>query len=341
MNQKKRTLILHVGVHRTATTSIQAFLHVNAEKLRHQGFLHPFGVPRHRDLINKIFSGEVDIDDLATQLSERASRWPQKIENIILSDEDISMRRDLSRLGRLQRYFNVVVVAGLRRQDLWLESWYFQNIKWQWQPSYSHVTFDGFLERRSDFHWVHYDRFIGHLEQVFGPENLRLFTFERAAMPAGPVEKFCDLIGLPTKGMKQPEQINSSRLPEMAELVRLLPLDRAKPRLRRVISQACERVDQRLQEKSGRRGGGLLLTSEARRRVLDEYASGNRLIAQRYFDRTELFRDPLPATDAPLAELRLPESHALVKEVIAPIFAELIDSLEPRTLPQEKRGGEG
>ena len=42
-----RKLFLHIGVHRTATSSLQKFLRDNEKVLLSHGYLYPYSAPRH------------------------------------------------------------------------------------------------------------------------------------------------------------------------------------------------------------------------------------------------------------------------------------------------------
>ena len=185
----KPRLILHIGAHRTATSALQDFLHANFEPLQKKGFFYPFQVRRHVKLMNGIFAGRRSVAETAEKMQTRMTALGG-LHTAILSDEDICMRRDLSVLAEFREWFDVKVVFTLRRQDTWLESWYFQNIKWQWNPKLSHCTFPQFMAMRDDFHWIHYDAYVRHLESLFGAENLILNVMEKEQMPQRPIETF-------------------------------------------------------------------------------------------------------------------------------------------------------
>ncbi|MFC2970493.1 hypothetical protein ACFOES_20545, partial [Acidimangrovimonas pyrenivorans] len=162
-----RKLILHIGAHRTATTATQKTLRKNFKALLRQGVFYPYGVDRHIRIANMLLSGAMPPAELAEDLGRRAEAWEKElgreVGTIILSDEDICMRRDLSILAPLRDHFDVEIIFALRRQDLWLESWYLQNVKGQWNKSLAHLTFDEFMDRSEEFHWIDYDRYARHL----------------------------------------------------------------------------------------------------------------------------------------------------------------------------------
>ena len=319
------TLYLHIGTHRTATSSIQAFMLANWETLLARGIFHPMRIGRHFALFNAIFAERRTAKDVAQDLLLRASKHPVEVNSIVLSDEDVCMRTDLSPLAGFRKHFDVKVVFALRRQDLWLESWYLQNIKWQWNKSLSHLTMTEFLARADEFHWAHYDRLLNHLEEVFGRENVLPYVFEKAQMPEGPVAAFCSQIGLhDLTGLKPAPHVNSSHSPSIAEFVRCLPLDEAPDKFRARLETAVKAVDRQLAATAGS-DSALLMDYDTRMAVLASHATGNANVARRYFGRDELFLDPLPARDAPLAQMKLPpDSETLMRDYVAPLIRGLI-----------------
>ncbi len=320
----KRRLILHIGAHRTATSALQAYLFNNSAHLKTRGFFYPFQVQRHLKLMNQLFREERAPDDVAGAITRRADRQPEDIHTVILSDEDICMRRDLGILGRFREWFDVRVVFTLRRQDTWLESWFMQNIKWQWNPKLSHCSFDEFMSMREDFHWIHYDRYLHHLEQVFGRENIILNIYEKSQMPGGPIDAFCNSIGLTDReDFAAPTHMNESFSPRISEFMRCLPLDMAPVPYRAMLTSACAEIDRRMN--GGQRPSERLLPHDRRMALMREYEDGNRAVAQRYFDRDRLFLEPFPEPDAPVADMRLPgDSYELMKLFVAPLLEAII-----------------
>ena len=321
----KRTLVLHIGAHRTATTALQDYLYANFFKLQDEGFFYPYKIRRHRKLMTNILNGNRSPEGVATDISGRADKREQDIHTIILSDEDVSMRRDLSILAEFRAYFDVKVVYTLRRQDTWLESWFFQNIKWQWNKKLSHCTFDEFLGMREDFHWIHYGRYVSHLEELFGQENIILNVLEKDQMPQGPIVAFCDSIGLINRdGFHPAAHTNQSYSPMVSEFMRCLPLDKAPDDFRNILAKACAKIDHDLTGSSEKHSERLMPPAQ-RAAIMAEYADGNRSIAQHYFGRDALFLEPLPAADAPLAQMALPDdSYALMRDLVAPLMQEII-----------------
>ncbi|WP_069301112.1 hypothetical protein [Neptunicoccus sediminis] len=323
-----RRLYLHIGNHRTATSSIQSFMAKNAKALRQKGVLYPYNTPRHLKLMNNLFDGTKTPQEVAKDLDFRAESKNMDIHSILLSDEDISCRRDLSVLAKFREFFDVKVIFCLRRQDLWLESWYFQNVKWQWRPALCHLTVNEFFDRRNQFPWMDYKAHITHLEKLFGRENVLLNVFERDQMPEGPVHSFAQLMGLELDdSFTTPPKRNASLTPLVSEMMRCLPLDEAPTDYRVVFDRACGKVDKIIRETQPEAAGSLILSHEQRRRVLEEHAAGNAWVAERYFGRKELFQDPVPDESAKVSELKLPaDSYETMETLVAPLVRALIDA---------------
>lgn len=322
----RRTLWLHPGIQRTGTTSIQGFMSSNVKALKKLGVLYLFKVRRHNQLMNEIFGGDADVRKVAAGLTRRANARKTPIHTIVLSDEAITVRRDLTVLTRFKEDFDVKVALFLRRQDLWLESWFFQNVKWQWNPPFSNCTFEEFLAKRDQFHWLDYDRYIAKLEDLFGAENVEVMIFEKSEMEGGPVREFCRRIGITDfSTLEEPGHVNASLSPVMSEFVRHIPIRKGLGNTtRRAMVHALQEAEAALPDRF-RADGKLILSHEKRREIMDGFADSNARLAKRRFGRDQLFRDPLPPETAPVAELALPSDVTdLMEHFVVPVFSELL-----------------
>jgi hypothetical protein len=298
----------------------------NFDQLIARGYLYPFRAMRHFELASRLL-GNGNIHEIARSLEDRAkSKGPQS-DCLVISDEDICMRPSLARLAQLQEYFNVKVIYFLRRQDLWLESWFFQNITWQWNKNLCHLTFDEFLAVRAQFHWIHYDAYVRMLEGIFGSENVLLNVFEREQMPGGPIVAFCNQIGLTNlNGFTKPPRKNSSMSAEMVEFMRHLPLGTFPHREREMIRASLENVDRTVHGNIGTQSK-LIMPIDQRVNIMAEFNEDNMALAQRYFNRDELFLEPLPGKDALLAKMSIPQdSQALIEKFIVPMLQEMVSN---------------
>jgi hypothetical protein len=316
-----RILYLHVGVHRTATTSIQRFMRANFNPLLAKGYLYPFGVARHTAVVGRLRYGMISAADFAQDLLRRMEARGDHVQSAVISDEDMSSVEDFSAFAGLTRYFDVKVVVSLRRQDLWLESWYLQNVKWQWNPSLSHLTFAEFYDRRAEFFWIDYAARLAQYEALFGAGCIRAGVFEEADMPDGPIDAFLRMIGIVDQsGFGEKLHSNSSLSPLASEFMRHLPLDEVETLDRRLFERACMAVDAGLVKN----GSKLIMAYDQRLAVQAEYAAGNKVAAQRYLKRDVLFAEPLPDPRAQFANTELPsDTEVMLRDFVAPMVKAL------------------
>lgn len=319
----RKTLYLHIGVHRTATTAVQATMFANREKLRTEGFLYPLGVRRHIGLFNDIFADKTTSDDAGKLLLQRAGANKNSIHSVVLSDEAVSKRRDLSKLAALQKYFDVKVVFAMRRQDLWLESWWAQNVKGQWDRKFCHMSWPDFMSKREKFHWINYDRYIRHIETVFGQGSVIPYVFERNQMPDGPIAAFLQAIGFHGYSrLKKGGGSNTSLTPEVSEFVRHLPLIDAPMKLRLKLIEVAEQLDHKIRSE---KATTLMIPFDQRQSIMNEYAPGNRKVANRFFGRDELFVEPLPDKSASVVAPAIPQdTEEMMQRLMTPFMSELI-----------------
>lgn len=313
-----RKLYLHVGVHRTGTTSTQRSLRENFSGLLQRGYLYPYGSDRHDEHVRRVRSGLLTAESWAADLERRADSHPVDVHSVLLSDEDMSLIRDFRPFEALSHRFQVKVVVMLRRQDLWLESWYLQNVKWQWNKRLANLSFEEFIARRSEFHWIDYAARLSHYDEVFGMDSVLPGVFEHEDMPGGPTATVLRLIGIADPSFIGPElHKNSSLSPRTSEFIRHLPLHQLRDVDRRLFELAAQQVDDSLPKG----GSKLLLDHALRAEIMAEHAEGNRAVANHYFGREHLFRDPLPAVDAPLADRVLPaDPQRLMAEFVVPML---------------------
>ncbi|MDD4456264.1 MAG: hypothetical protein PHC98_01625 [Syntrophotalea acetylenica] len=183
---------LHIGQHKTGTSSIQAFMDANREKLANNGIFFPalgrFG--SHHDLI---------IADPTTRLPEDAQReaWQRYIneaqasgcKKVVISSEDLAFRatqEDVRQIGELLNGHTVTVLIFIRRNDLLMQSWYIQKLKWG--------AFTGTPEELIQQSPMPPLEMVNRWAEVFGEENIRVVPFERASITPSLNHVFWDLI---------------------------------------------------------------------------------------------------------------------------------------------------
>ena len=141
----KKRLILHIGMHKTGSTSIQRFFSRNRRLLGLLGLCYPISIgpdgrrqPKHNAIFSAI-SHEADFGaahpalgpsaNLIDSVAEEIARAPGR--TAVMSAEGFSGERPVfaQALAPLARRFDVTIVMFVRRQDLWVESFYKQMVQ--------------------------------------------------------------------------------------------------------------------------------------------------------------------------------------------------------------------
>ena len=133
----KLRLILHIGTHKTATSTLQALMVGQRSQLRAEGILYPSTdrLPirsrrKHAFLARLLHDGgpafEAMLADLRTEVADSGC------DQVLMSGEGLSgptMRPDPAALAALARAFDLTAVCFLRRQDTFAESLWNQRCK--------------------------------------------------------------------------------------------------------------------------------------------------------------------------------------------------------------------
>jgi hypothetical protein len=205
-----RTLVLHIGYPKTATTSIQQCLHVNRDRLRERGVYYPltaqFVDHSHNRLVFALYAnpyeqmGEADRDALLAALISEIDQCG--CETAVLSSElfvrHLDDIRSSPRLMALLQRHKVHVVCFLRRQDTYLESLYTQMV---WRPKRKlALSVDAMIEEseaaRADYHAA-----LGPWVDFLGREQVTTVVYEQARNGEGCVRAFLSRIGVDTEGL--------------------------------------------------------------------------------------------------------------------------------------------
>jgi len=125
-----RTVFLHIGPHKTGSTSLQQYLHHNRAVLARQGFLYP----RSGCLDGRRYGQHDFARSIAGRGSFDVARLQEEIEasgndKILLSSEEFSLVRDPGTIVRCFDGFDVKAVIYCRRQDELLLSHFNQRVK--------------------------------------------------------------------------------------------------------------------------------------------------------------------------------------------------------------------
>jgi hypothetical protein len=181
---KDRTLILHIGLHKTATSYLQNVLSLHRYDLLREGVLYPTTGALVDGVTARTREGAQSGHALLTRpgdrrklVSELLAEIPDTTSTVLLSSEDFSLPRadPLQYIRRFSAFGSVQIILVLRRQDVWIESYYKQIV--DQYGNFETRSFDEFLEQTGpsllDFH----TRFSPWRDLV-GPEGFHVLSYD-------------------------------------------------------------------------------------------------------------------------------------------------------------------
>ncbi len=203
-------IVLHIGLEKTGTTSIQAHCQRHAQALRAQGILYPsdLGPGNHVDLATAFAAFELTGDmrlragvgteaELASFGAQVVARLKRQVARarprcLLLSNEHLSSRCYGAEIGRLRDMLagfsdDVRVLVYLRRQDRAVLSLYSSYLKGQGTRDLAHMA--------AGTPWLDYRALLARWADAFGRDRLvvRRFPPPRGSL----IEDFSAAAGLP------------------------------------------------------------------------------------------------------------------------------------------------
>lgn len=271
--RRKPVLYLHIGAHKTATTTIQGSFWRKRDLLARHGLLYPatnrYHYAQHRlafALKGQRDPARGDRPDLAEEVAalREAMETAAPMRRTFVSSEGLfaTPERRLRELRAALDFAEVRVIAVVRRQDDYLLSLYNQNTMQLGnsftRPLRDHVDNPRGIAREISFlHWLETWR------TVFGADAVRLLRYE----DRDPLGGMLECLDLPGTLIAAPCRANTSAPAAAAEAVRLAK----RMNLPRPLQSAVFSVAVRLFA-----GGRMQRLSEAdRRRIMTEFAAEN------------------------------------------------------------------
>lgn len=297
-----KTIYLHIGFHKTATTTIQRGLYINKNLLARMGWYYPesgliWNLAHHNisfELYDdpRFIPAKGGFADLQKEISSCVQ------ENVIISSEDFCFRQEpeikklYNRLGELGE--NIVVIVYIRRQDQWLYS------EWSEFTKYPTNTkpFESFIETvgRGDFY-----QHLKPWAALFGKKNIRVRVLEKSQMEGHVFHDFlhtCDIEELPE--LSFPEQSNISPNYKTLELIRQFGerYGRAYVPFETDFSFQVGKLIQDYAAKNGwDKARSTVIDRDLHEKIMKRFEESNRMLAKEYLGKDQLFEEPFEDAD--------------------------------------------
>jgi hypothetical protein len=309
-----QTIYFHIGQTKTATTTIQAFLHKNRAWLSENGIFYP-EVPsdhplktQHRFLINSMHENKDDFHEALSAWIYLCDQIRQShFETIVISEEvfwhlfEQNNEKRIKAINWIRQQlndFNVRIVCYLRRQDRWIESWYNQIVKTDVTYT-SQLSIDEFVERYIKYGLFDYYAVLSDWAAAFGDDNIIIRRFEQNYFINSDIIKdFCSIFGITCFDRASfPDDLQVS-LPNFAcDFSSIFNRSRRANSFKRIMVRVLSEFTG---DKTDRRR---YLPFRLGREILDKYEPSNKLVASRFIkDGEDLFIDKIlsgPEMDFP------------------------------------------
>lgn len=335
----QRKLYLHIGTHKTGSTSIQHFLKDNQDLLIKNNYYYPMeggyylppeasqSLLAHAVLEKRPnYIGNVLLDKVSfvKELKEHISN--NNCENVVISSEHFSHATTVEEIRNIIEIFSslfsrIKIIIYLRRQDLRSESSYIQNVK----TGNTVTTFDEFIQTKNwDYHEM-----LSLWANVIGDENIVVRPFEQSQFSGGSLIKdFLIHIDYPLGEISTESNYKKNISPpiEYIEFIRILgyklPSYGARRQLYSIINKLPLNIDQTKYT---------FFSLESRRLYLDGFRESNNKVAEEFLKpkRKTLFSES--------EEASLPTFLGLSDDRLKEIFRELVLHLVRSNIQMQKK----
>lgn len=297
---ESNTIYLHIGLHKTGTTTIQNGLALNRKKLAGKGFYClSAGCASASSVANHNLAYELGSH---VRFREKNGTWQDALEEIqsnsefqcfIISSEEFSSldEENTIKLKKILSPYHVTVICYLRRQDQLLQSLWSQITK----NGRNMLDFGEWL-RKNNFLCarLNYREIVGRWEDAFGKSNIRLRILEKGQLKGHLLADFLDACGAPISSMKI--RLPADRNPSPG--IKTLTLSRYLNRYlhNRVSPEGKQVIMHWIQDYAHRHGWDReapnLVTEKIYQATANKFSNSNRTVARKYFNREELFLEP-------------------------------------------------
>jgi hypothetical protein len=336
----KKTVFIHIGPHKTGTTTIQHGLAINEKILRRRGVLSPkSGRPYPNNGGTHNLSWELRIPnsrvynpkhgtwkDLLNEINQE-----KRVNKVILSSEDFCLLDTIS-IQAIREYlkdYEVKVIIYLRRQDEAHQSLWVEFVK----NRANLPTVGSFYEWLEEYQYsirnYDYAAILSKWEPVFSPDNILPRVFDPNAFQPSLFHDFLDLCQIKSNNITTPPHTNISPGAKTIEAIRLLKnhinIDQLDEPTWNFMAKGLTGLGS---EKGWNDDKVNYLDAALSEKIMDHHGDANRAIAQKYFNREDLF-EGVSVSQKPTTDFTYDDFS---KDEAVEILAFIIDQLKKTPL---------
>lgn len=298
-----QTLTIHVGTHKTGSTSLQAFCFNNKQRLQGLGYYYPtsgsyFGKNSGHSWLAYALAGrrpvwlppEAAVPEPTACVQEiRDHIAASRADHVLISSEHFFIRLSPQQLYQTFEGlgYQLKVIVFLRPQDEFLESRYAQLV---WRGSLGALSFEDFVDQElaDPNGYCYYHQRLERLADVFGKDNIAVRTFSTHYTRERLFADFLEVVGLELHKSFELPSIQNVALP--SELI--LTLVALQEHLE---GDEAQRLDLNKRVIKGHQALGISNTNtrffspKRARAVMDHFSEDNAHVASTFLDRQYLF----------------------------------------------------
>jgi len=356
--------VIHIGTHKTGTTTIQSLLENNRQALKKQGVFVPTDAPHHRlitatyhpktwesgplfsfkghvnhnhharkDFLNKVFNKCISPEQqhkLWGKYRREIEKNCNKEDTVIFTSEHFChfLENEVARVKELldSLFEDTTVVLYLRRQPEFLVSQYHQFVL----SGAAWNIFD-FVNMPEDRSILAYHQIVKRWS-IFGKDKIKIRIFDRKAFHENDLlSDFAATVGFDLAGLKRVENRNeavmsSAEVEFMRSLNSHIPMQ-IDPHTRNpnYSKQVRKYIGNYARKNSGGSTKGYHFNRNEAKQILDKYREGNDWIAQEYLGKEHLFDD-----DVSMYPEEVASGHNLTPEKWGAITAHVLREMRKR-----------
>lgn len=316
-----KTLFLHVGAPKCASSTLQRAFFVSRKLLRS----HDISYPLPGKKLGEFQGNATHFALAAIKLGFNSDKAQSYMDHIFQSDKHVllsseylygfAMGNVLTQLANKawEKNFKIHVILILRRQDLWLESDYKQHIK---GGALWHGSVQDLIETRTKNRTLEYDFVLDRWAKW--SDKISVFVLNKSTPSEEIIQNTFSSLGLPLDKVPQSiwrTKINISPENHLFEAANQIKRGLVEEGYGSVyIEQNLRKFFQKNKGTKAIAPIPSLLNTKQRNMILTRFAEGNKLVAQKYFNRDALF-DPVIEEN-----LSNPESHFRASAELAQNF---------------------